>query len=134
MPTLWHMFDPNFTPNGFSNNSGTSQQNNLNGGGNQSNMPTMVASPDSMGDDGWFPDSRATNHIINDLSNLSFGHEYTGNYQILMGNGASLRISHTGSSSFRGSQSYKVFTLSNLLHVPSITKNFISISQFAKEN
>ena len=47
-----------------------------------------------------------------------------------MGNSANLMIAHSGFSS----DSPKVFSLSNLLHVPHITRNLINVSQFAKEN
>ena len=51
-----------------------------------------------------------------------------------MGNSASLTIAHSGFSSLCSSDSPKVFSLSNLLHVPHITRNLINVSQFAKEN
>lgn len=71
-------------------------------------MIAMLAAPDSMIDGGWFPDSRAMNHNMNDPSNLTFGNEYLGGNKIMMGNGASLVISHTGSSKFRCPRSSKI--------------------------
>lgn len=49
------------------------------------------------------------------------------------GNGAGLHISHFGHSSLSTSIN-RVLSLNNLLHVPHITKNLISVSQFAKDN
>ena len=49
-----------------------------------------------------------------------------------MGNGAGLDIHHIGHSLFTNSN--RTFVLNNLLHVPNITKNLISVSQFAQDN
>jgi histone deacetylase 1/2 len=52
-----------------------------------------------------------------------------------MGNGKSLPITKSGSSVFISPLNTQThLTLNNLLHVPSITKNLISVSQFAKDN
>ena len=87
-----------------------------------------------LNDDNWFLDSGATNHVINDLSNLNFGFEYHGRNKIHMGNSVGLMIAHSGFSSLCFSNSPRVFSLSNLQHVPHITRNLISVSQFAREN
>ncbi|KAL6341686.1 hypothetical protein AAG906_032807 [Vitis piasezkii] len=78
--------------------------------------------------------SLATNHVTNDLSNLNFGSEYHGRNKIHMGNGAGLMIVHSGFSSLYFSNSPRVFSLCNLLHVPHITHNLINVNQFAREN
>lgn len=49
-----------------------------------------------------------------------------------MGNGEGLSISHLGTSTFCPSS--QTFLLRNLLHVPLITKNLLSVSQFANDN
>ncbi|KAA0068024.1 Retrovirus-related Pol polyprotein from transposon TNT 1-94 [Cucumis melo var. makuwa] len=86
-------------------------------------------------DSNWYPDSGATNHLTHSLSNLSTGSEYGGGNQIYTANGSGLPITHYGSMSFNSSTlPFKSFTLKNLLHVPSITKNLISVSLFAKDN
>jgi histone deacetylase 1/2 len=52
-----------------------------------------------------------------------------------MGNGQSLSILSNGSSTFTSpNHTQSQLTLNNLLHVPTITKNLISVSQFAKDN
>jgi histone deacetylase 1/2 len=52
-----------------------------------------------------------------------------------MGNGQSLSILSNGSSVFTPpNHTQTQLTLNNLLHVPTITKNLISVSQFAKDN
>ncbi|GAB2282194.1 hypothetical protein Dimus_039527 [Dionaea muscipula] len=80
----------------------------------------------------WYPDSGATNHLTNEFNNLSFGTEYKGKEKICMGNGAGLGISNVGHSHL--STNSRTLVLKNLLHVLKITKNLISVSQFAKDN
>ena len=82
-------------------------------------MTAMLTTPKLLNDDNWFPNSGATNH---------------GRNKIHMGNGASLMIAHSSFSLLCSSDLPRVFSLSNLLHVPHITCNLISVSQFAREN
>ncbi|KAH7848101.1 hypothetical protein Vadar_033799 [Vaccinium darrowii] len=56
--------------------------------------PSAVASPGSS----WFFDSGATSHVTNDLSNLSTQQPYTGGTGVMVGNGNTLPIAHSGSS------------------------------------
>ena len=80
----------------------------------------------------WFLDFGATSHITNNSDNLDVSTIYTGNERVLVGNGQSLPISHKGSvSNIVIPQSSLV--LSNVLVVPDITKNIISISQLTKQ-
>ncbi|KAL5540169.1 hypothetical protein UlMin_007250 [Ulmus minor] len=45
-------------------------------------------------DKNWYPDSGATNHVTNDIQNLSYGTNYNGTQKIHMGNGKGLSIKH----------------------------------------
>lgn len=73
--------------------------------------------------------------MTNDLNNLSLQSEYLGDTKVTVGNGAGLNVQHIGSSYLNSSPSSPiVFELTNLLHVPKITKNLISVSQFTKDN
>lgn len=51
-----------------------------------------------------------------------------------MADGASTAIQHIGNSFFYPPNSSKPLFLNNLLHVSSIYKNLLSVSQFAKDN
>lgn len=64
-----------------------------------------------------FPDTDAS-HLVTD--------------QLHVGNGKGLPISHTGSTSITTPTSS--FQLSNILHVPSISKPLLSVQKFAQEN
>jgi histone deacetylase 1/2 len=59
----------------------------------------------------------------------------SGSDQVHVGNGQGLPITSVGSMSF-SSPFYPNSTLklNNLLHVPAITKNLVSVSQFARDN
>jgi len=51
-----------------------------------------------------------------------------------MGNGSGLKISVIGYAHLRSSISINTLVLKDLLHVPEITKNLISISKFCRDN
>ena len=57
---------------------------------------------------------------------------YTGSDDIMIGDGSGLSITHTGSSSLH--TSHNTFTLNNVLCVPAMQKNLISISKFCSSN
>lgn len=84
----------------------------------------------------WYPDSGATNHISNDLSNLNTSVEYNGGTSLQLGNGQGINISHIGQSVFLSSTNpnSRTIVMKNLLHVPHITKNLVSVAQFTKDN
>ncbi|KAJ4720471.1 Retrovirus-related Pol polyprotein from transposon TNT 1-94 [Melia azedarach] len=95
-----------------------------------------AATLETVTDPNWYLDSGATNHITNNLSNLSIGTEYKGNDQLAVGNGNKLLISHIGHSllpTFHP-QMTKHLHLNHILHVPGITKNLISISKLISDN
>uniref|UniRef100_A0A6N2L1Z6 Uncharacterized protein n=1 Tax=Salix viminalis TaxID=40686 RepID=A0A6N2L1Z6_SALVM len=79
----------------------------------------------------WFPDSGATSHMTNTPEILDDSAEYTGNERVMVGNGQSLPISHIGSVSTVAP--HCSIPLSNVLVVPGIQKNLISISQLTKQ-
>lgn len=81
----------------------------------------------------WFLDSGANSHVTYDLSNLNVGSEYQGTERVHLGNGSGLNISHLGSSVMTDSNKHS-FLLKNLLHVPHIKKNLLSVSRFASDN
>ncbi|KAJ1701542.1 hypothetical protein LUZ63_001321 [Rhynchospora breviuscula] len=80
----------------------------------------------------WFIDSGATTHVTADINNLSSSQSYTGPDAVHIGNGMGLPISHIGTAHLHTSG--KTLRLTNVLHVPSITKNLLSVSQLAHDN
>lgn len=77
----------------------------------------------------WILDSGASHHVTADLNNLSLHAPYDGTDELTMGDGKGLKITHYGSIKFSPS-----FTLNNVLVVPAISKNIISISQLCLDN
>jgi hypothetical protein len=84
-------------------------------------------------EENWYPDTGATHHLTNNLQNLNISsEEYSGQDQIRIGNGTGLSISHSDSASL--SFSRRKFLLKQLLHVPNMCKNLLSVRQFALDN
>ncbi|KAI9196831.1 hypothetical protein LWI28_027392 [Acer negundo] len=79
--------------------------------------------------------SGATNHITSDLSNLSLRSNYRGNEKLVVSNGQQLSILHIGDTFVQSHTSpHTKLHLKNILHVPQITKNLLSISKFSIDN
>jgi len=79
----------------------------------------------------WYPDTGATHHITHDPSIFSNKTVYTGNDFIQLGNGSGMFIRDFGSTFLSTTHSSHSFKLHNLLHVPSVNKNILSVLQFA---
>ncbi|KAG7598911.1 Integrase catalytic core [Arabidopsis suecica] len=80
----------------------------------------------------WLLDSGATHHIASDLSNMSIAGPYNGGEEVIVGNGAGLPITNTGSTTF--STPTKKLLLDNVLCVPTIKKNLISVNKLCRSN
>ncbi|KAF7143710.1 hypothetical protein RHSIM_Rhsim05G0062600 [Rhododendron simsii] len=80
----------------------------------------------------WFPDTGATHHVTPDLSTITHSEPYQGVDQLRVGNGKGLSISNVGTSFL--SSPHSTFKLSNVLHVPALTKSLLSVHQFCKDN
>jgi histone deacetylase 1/2 len=77
-------------------------------------------------------DSGATDHITGDLDRLHIRDGYNGTDRVQVGNGAGLHITHTGQSSI--STAANSLVLKNVLRVPQISKNLLSVHKLAKDN
>jgi hypothetical protein len=76
-------------------------------------------------------DSGASSHMASDHGILSSPVPFS-SHKIIVGNGASLPVTHTGSHTF--SFDSKNLFLRNILIVPHIIKNLISVRQFTIDN
>ena len=70
--------------------------------------------------------------MTTDLNNLSLHTPYSGTDDVMIGDGTSLSIAHTGSATLHSNS--KSFKLNDVLCVPGMQKNLISISQFCSNN
>ena len=101
---------------------------------NESHASSLLGVPSSVEDPLWYPDSGATHHITNNSSAYTIKNPYDGTDTVKMGNGTGLKISAIGSANLRSSTSNHDLVLTDLLHVPNITKNLISVSKFCRDN
>lgn len=94
-------------------------------------LNAMIANTGTVPSNSWFPDSGASFHVTNASQNIQQSTPFEGPDQIFIGNGQGLCIHSPGSSYFPShSHPNTSLVLHNLLHVPAITKNLISVSKF----
>jgi len=88
----------------------------------------------STGSIDWFPNTSVNQHVTPDLATLTASEPYLVNDNLHVGDGKGLPISHLGHTKIY--TPHRSFTLSNVLHIPAITKlcslfrNFILIIMF----
>lgn len=80
----------------------------------------------------WLIDSGATHHITSDLHHLSLHQPYHGTDDVLIADGSTLPISHMGSSILPTSTCG--LALQNILCVPNVDKNLISVYRLCNTN
>lgn len=98
----------------------------------QPSTRAFVASSSPTPTTDWYLDSAATHHITNNLSNMHLYQPYHSNDQVMVGNGANLPIQN----SVKGilpTPSHS-FCLNQVLHVPTLTTNLVSVQKFTKDN
>ncbi|KAF8377599.1 hypothetical protein HHK36_030981 [Tetracentron sinense] len=79
----------------------------------------------------WIPDIGATSHMTNNPGILHSIYPYTGCDKITVGDGNTLPISHIGNTTLL--TSYGKLKVDNVLVVPSITKNLLSVGQLTDD-
>ena len=80
----------------------------------------------------WLLDSGATHHLTSDLNNLPLHQPYHGGDEVAIADGSGLQITHTGSASI--STPSKTLKLQDVLCVPSVHKNLISVYRLCNAN
>ena len=80
----------------------------------------------------WLTDLEASDHITTNLNKLSVQSQYEGLDRIAVGNGQSLSINHIGNSTL--STKFHKFHLRNVLHVPRIASNLLSVHKICLYN
>ncbi|KAH9779181.1 retrovirus-related pol polyprotein from transposon RE2 [Citrus sinensis] len=103
---------------------------------NRGPKAAYLANMDAPADTNWYLDSGATHHLTNDMRNMNMAEPFAGTSKLVIGNGVGLFITHTGSAVLRMQSSINHFDLklNNILLVPKITKNLISISKLTRDN
>ena len=120
----YHRFDLNYLGNFQQQDQARTSQVNSHGG------QAYVANTNSdftPADNAWYVDSGASTHVIVDLNTLTQRIDYKGKEKLVVGNSSKLNISHIGYAIIPA-KSASILHLKNILHVPQITKNLLSIS------
>ncbi|PKU72052.1 Retrovirus-related Pol polyprotein from transposon TNT 1-94 [Dendrobium catenatum] len=89
-------------------------------------------SADAPSSDDWFLDTGATSHLTSNLQHLQTPQTYTGSSQIQVGNGQLLPIANSGQG-LLPTPSRKL-QLSQILHVPHLSHNLLSVNKLTNEN
>ncbi|KAE8736295.1 Tetratricopeptide repeat (TPR)-containing protein [Hibiscus syriacus] len=129
----WHHFDQNFSAHKHESTvvdvNSCEVANGCSSCNNNLHPQVHMISPTSYR---WVVDSGATHHVTPGASKVIDGSNYTGPGKLVVDNGQALNISKTGAVVLN-TKSRALF-LHNLLHVPSVTKNLLSVSKFARDN
>ncbi|KAF7845535.1 Retrovirus-related Pol polyprotein from transposon TNT 1-94 [Senna tora] len=129
----YNRFDQNYTAETLRQAQIQHQQNQNSRSGTSNNVEALLATPETLFDASWYPDSGASRHLTNDASNLQDQQPYTGQDLVHTANETGLQIKIVGQSKVN-IQNSKVLYLKQLYHVPSVSKNLISVSKFSKDN
>jgi len=99
----------------------------------QANLTYLEGTPNIQSDSHlWIPDTRATNHATSDIAALSTFEEYTSGDTLRVGDCKGLHISRVGHASIITPS--RVFKMSDILHVPSLSLSLLSVLKFATDN
>lgn len=103
----------------------------------------FISNFEGLADYEWCLNSSATHHLTNNIVNLQIREEFKSIDQLIMGNGQSLSITHVGYAflSFRASNLSSIhislhikIAFKDVLLIPSITKNLLSIFKLTSDN
>jgi len=100
-----------------------------NGGRPQANTVARQSAPDHPN---WIIDTGASHHIAQDLEHLTLDDSYPGSDKVLVGDGTGLEITHIGHTTLN--TKHKSFHLNQVLCVPNIKSNLLSVSKLCKTN
>ena len=83
-------------------------------------------------DTNWYVDSGATDHVTGELEKMTVRDRYNGRDQVHTANGAGMKISNIGSTSF--DTPIRPLHLEKILHVPSAHKSLVSVHRLTSDN
>jgi len=82
----------------------------------------------------WYPNNSVSPHLTPDASNHNHQTPYTSSNMVNIGNNSGFSIKNIASTSYITPHFSKKISLNKLLHVCSISKSWLSVSKFAKDN
>ena len=127
--TCYHRFDINFQGSDVLASSLTKSTFHT---ATSSDVHAMMVSPSSTINDSWFLDTGATHHLTRNRDHLVNSHSYQVLEKATIGDGKKLSIFHVGSTCLH--TPHKTFRLQQVLHVPHLATNLISVSKFCQDN
>ncbi|QHN88952.1 Retrovirus-related Pol polyprotein [Arachis hypogaea] len=121
--TCWYRYSEEFYEGdygheGYSrdgNNSGYSNQVSQQISQPHANFSNVLATPATVQDPSWYPDSGASHHMTHNEQNLLENEECCGNEQVIVGNGTGFQISFVGNSCIKSDLSSRILYLKKLL-------------------
>ncbi|PKU73769.1 hypothetical protein MA16_Dca020768 [Dendrobium catenatum] len=99
-----------------------------------SNQRALTAQQQHTTTNDWILDSGASSHLTSDNSNLQQSTPYNGFDTISVANGSNLSIQNSGQGLLPLPESNSKLNLKNILHVPSISHNLLSVSRLTSDN
>lgn len=90
-------------------------------------MQALNATAVDVSDPAWYIDSGATHHVSSNINHPQQLMEYKGNGKLLIGNGKCMKITKIGATNLPLTSNSQSFTLNNILVVPKISKNLVSV-------
>ncbi|KAI0498029.1 hypothetical protein KFK09_021270 [Dendrobium nobile] len=99
-----------------------------------SNPRALTAQPQHTVTNDWILDSGASSHLTADNHNLQHSTPYNGQDSISIANGSSLSIQNSGQGIIPLPESNSKLRLRNILHVPTISHNLLSVSKLTSDN
>ena len=100
-----------------------------NGGRPQANTAARQSAPNHPS---WIIDTGASHHIVQDLEHLTLADSYPGSDKVLVGDGTGLEITHIGHTTLN--TKHKSLNLNQVLCVPNMKSNLLSVSKLCKTN
>ncbi|KAL4557404.1 hypothetical protein LXL04_035581 [Taraxacum kok-saghyz] len=108
------------------------RDNNVNTDPTKSTTPVANVTTSAPVSPSWLFDTGASNHVTSNQNTLHSVSEYGGPDEIVLGDGTGLPISHIGNAHIN--TPHKPLVLSNVLYVPRLHRNLVSVSQLCDTN
>ncbi|PKU69337.1 Retrovirus-related Pol polyprotein from transposon TNT 1-94 [Dendrobium catenatum] len=94
----------------------------------------LFANPSAQVSQDWILDSGASTHLTPDVNHLCYPTAYHGSDTVSTANGNNLPITNAGQGLLPLPDTTRKLHLNNLLHVPTLTHNLLSVSKLTSDN
>ncbi|PKU73369.1 Retrovirus-related Pol polyprotein from transposon TNT 1-94 [Dendrobium catenatum] len=94
----------------------------------------LLAQPSPYGNQDWVLDTGATTHLTPNMNQLQQSYPYSCQESVSIANGSTLPIQNSGQGILSLPDTPRKLRLRNILHVPSLTHNLLSVSKLISDN